>query len=214
MRFGANCKRQGKREDNKEEGRISVSSLALEKENLPIFEEGNRHVALPAPILAHTLYPTVQSPSVPSSQQYGLVVARPPLLPSSYIHGPYSPVYGLTPLSLSAPTYTRPYTPLPSSTSAPQCTHYAQHGMCKFGPACKFDHSMGTLSYSPFASSLVDMPVAPHPMGSSMGTFAPSSSSPDLRLELILGSSKGISFNQNAIFHGNTEWFSWFIFFF
>ena len=44
--------------------------------------------ALPAPVPAHTLYPTVQSPSVPSSQQYGLVVARPPLLPSSYIHGP------------------------------------------------------------------------------------------------------------------------------
>ena len=48
--------------------------------------------ALPAPVPAHTLYPTVQSPSVPSSQQYGLIVARPPLLPSSYIHGPYSPV--------------------------------------------------------------------------------------------------------------------------
>ncbi|RVW55725.1 Zinc finger CCCH domain-containing protein 6 [Vitis vinifera] len=49
---------------------------------------------------------------------------------------------------------------------------------------------MGTLSYSPSASSLADMPVAPYPVGSSMGTLAPSSSSSDLRPELISGSSK------------------------
>lgn len=73
---------------------------------------------------------------------------------------------------------------------APQCTHYAQRGICKFGPTCKFDHPMGTLSYSPSASSLADMPVAPYPVGSSMGTLAPSSSSSDLRPELISGSSK------------------------
>lgn len=63
----------------------------------------------------------------------------------------------------------------------PACTHYTQRGQCKFGPACKFDHPMGTLSYSPSASSLVDMPVAPYPVGSSIGTLAPSSSSSDLR---------------------------------
>lgn len=49
---------------------------------------------------------------------------------------------------------------------------------------------MGTLSYSPSASSLADMPVAPYPVGSSMGTLAPSSSSSDLRPELMSGSSK------------------------
>ncbi|KAJ6719727.1 ZINC FINGER CCCH DOMAIN-CONTAINING PROTEIN 58 [Salix purpurea] len=63
----------------------------------------------------------------------------------------------------------------------PACTHYTQRGQCKFGPACKFDHPMGTLSYSPSASSLADMPVAPYPVGSSIGTLAPSSSSSDLR---------------------------------
>lgn len=73
---------------------------------------------------------------------------------------------------------------------AAPCTHYAQRGVCKFGPACKFDHPMGTLSYSPSASSLADMPVAPYPVGSSIGTLAPSSSSSDLRPELISGSSK------------------------
>ncbi|KAF3596710.1 hypothetical protein DY000_02026135 [Brassica cretica] len=50
-----------------------------------------------------------------------------------------------------------------------------------FVPACKFDHSMSSyslLSYIMSASSLTDMPVAPHPVGSSLlGTLAPSSSS-------------------------------------
>ena len=70
------------------------------------------------------------------------------------------------------------------------CTHYAQRGVCKFGPACKFDHPMGSLSYSPSASSLADMPVAPYPVGSSIGMLAPSSSSSELRPELTSGSSK------------------------
>lgn len=47
---------------------------------------------LPTPVPAPTVYPTVQSPSVPSAQQYGVVVARPPLLPSSYVQGPYGPM--------------------------------------------------------------------------------------------------------------------------
>ncbi|OVA15018.1 hypothetical protein BVC80_949g24 [Macleaya cordata] len=46
---------------------------------------------------------------------------------------------------------------------------------------------MGTLSYSPSASSLADMPVAPYPVGSSLATLAPSSSSSDLRPEFITG---------------------------
>ncbi|KAF2542556.1 hypothetical protein F2Q68_00033135 [Brassica cretica] len=49
-----------------------------------------------------------------------------------------------------------------------QCSHFAQHGICKFGPACKFNHSMSSsLSYSPSASSLTNMPVAPYPIVSS-----------------------------------------------
>lgn len=71
------------------------------------------------------------------------------------------------------------------------CSHYLQSKVCRFGPSCKFDHPMGALSYSPSASSLADMPVAPYPVGSSMGTLAPSSSSSsDLRPELISGASK------------------------
>ncbi|KAL2470337.1 Zinc finger CCCH domain-containing protein 32 [Abeliophyllum distichum] len=76
---------------------------------------------------------------------------------------------------------------LPLRPGAPLCSHYAQNGVCKFGPSCKFDHPMRTLSYSPSASSLTDMPVAPYPVGSTNATLAPSSSSSDLRPELISG---------------------------
>nr|GMD65758.1 zinc finger CCCH domain-containing protein 34 [Ipomoea batatas]GMD72205.1 zinc finger CCCH domain-containing protein 34 [Ipomoea batatas]GME05419.1 zinc finger CCCH domain-containing protein 34 [Ipomoea batatas] len=79
---------------------------------------------------------------------------------------------------------------LPLRPDAPVCLHYSQNGVCKFGPTCKFDHPMGTLSYSPSASSLADMPVAPFPVGSSMGTLAPSSSSSDLRPNLTSGSNQ------------------------
>ncbi|CAL5337839.1 unnamed protein product [Camellia sinensis] len=75
-------------------------------------------------------------------------------------------------------------------SGAPLCTHYAQNGVCRFGPSCKFDHPMGTLSYSPSTSSLADMPVAPYPVGSSKGTLAPSSSSSELRPEFMSGSHK------------------------
>ncbi|EOY06449.1 hypothetical protein QUC31_016267 [Theobroma cacao] len=240
--------------------------------------------SVPTPVPAPAIYSTVQSPSGPSSQQYGVVMARPPLMPGSYMQGHYGPlllspgmvsvpswnpymapvspgtqptvgsssIFGVTPLSPSAPAYTGPYLPVPSSVGpssssqkeqsfperpgqpecqyymktgdckygsscryhhppeviapkadvmlgplglplrpgAPPCSHYSQRGVCKFGAACKFDHPTGTLSYSPSASSLADMPVAPYPVGSTIGTLAPSSSSSELRPDLISGSSK------------------------
>ncbi|KAK9052944.1 hypothetical protein SSX86_029574 [Deinandra increscens subsp. villosa] len=79
---------------------------------------------------------------------------------------------------------------LPLRPGAPICTHYSQKGMCKFGPSCKFDHPMGMLNYSPSASSLADMPVAPYPVGLSIATLAPSSSSSDLRPDLISAANK------------------------
>ncbi|KAM7463053.1 hypothetical protein LguiA_031174 [Lonicera macranthoides] len=251
---------------------------------------GPSHTAIPMP--PPTIYSTVQSPSVTSSQQYGVVagnwpVARPTLLSGSYFPGTYGPmlfppgmvpfpgwspyqgsaspvaspntqptvgagqIYGITQLSPSSPAYTGSYISIPSSAGpsgsqkeqslperpgqpecyhfvktgdckfgsscryhhpstwsaaktnfvlspmglplrpgAPVCLHYAQNGVCKFGPSCKFDHPMGTLSYCPSASSLADMPVAPYPVGSSIGTLAPSSSSSELRPELISGPHK------------------------
>lgn len=251
-------------------------------------------VPAPAPVPAPSIYSMVQSPSVQSSQQYGVVttgnwpVARPPMIPGSYLPGTYGPmlihpgmvpfpgwnpyqapvsplaspnaqptvgggtIYGITQLSPSAPAYTGSYISIPSSAGpsgssqkehtfperpgqpechyfiktgdckfgsscryhhprewsaektnfvlspmglplrpgAPVCLHYAQNGVCKFGPSCKFDHPMGTLSYSPSASSLADMPVAPYPVGASIGTLAPSSSSSELRPDIISGPNK------------------------
>ncbi|XP_073028768.1 zinc finger CCCH domain-containing protein 32-like isoform X2 [Primulina eburnea] len=248
-------------------------------------------LAAPAALGTPAVYTTLQLP-VQSSQQYGVIsgnwpVARPPVLPGSYVPGNYGPlllppgvvplpgwtpypasispagfpstqpsgsgtVYGITHLSPQATSYTGPYFPVtspagPSSSSqkehafperpgqpecqyylrtgdckfgstckyhhppewsaqktsfmlspmglplrpgAPPCLHYAQNGVCRFGPSCKFDHSMRTLSYSPSASSLTDMPVAPYPVGSTNATLAPSSSSSDLRPELLPGFSK------------------------
>lgn len=70
------------------------------------------------------------------------------------------------------------------------CTFYLQNGHCKFGSTCKFDHPMGAMRYSPSASSLIDMPVAPYPVGSLLATLAPSSSSSELRPELLSGTKK------------------------
>ncbi|XP_047335188.1 zinc finger CCCH domain-containing protein 34-like [Impatiens glandulifera] len=80
---------------------------------------------------------------------------------------------------------------LPLRPGIPICSHYAQNNVCKFGPSCKFDHPMGNISYSPSASSLSDMPVAPYPIGSSsMGTLASSSSSSDMKPETLSGINK------------------------
>lgn len=56
---------------------------------------------------------------------------------------------------------------LPLRPTQPTCTYYSHYGICKFGPTCKFDHPMAGLSYSPSASSLSEIPVAPYPRGSS-----------------------------------------------
>ncbi|CAK9215508.1 unnamed protein product [Sphagnum troendelagicum] len=65
---------------------------------------------------------------------------------------------------------------LPLRPGAPPCTFYTHYGICKFGPTCKFDHPLGGLTYSPSASSLADMPVAPYPTGFSPTAVGASSS--------------------------------------
>lgn len=250
----------------------------------PVPPVSSLHVPVPSP-----LYPTVQTPSGPSSQQIGVLVARPPLLHGSFVQSPYGPIvlsptmvpfsgwgpyqatatspvlpsgspanvgstqlYGITQLPSPGNAYTGPYQlsgssvgpssrnqneqSFPASPNQPEyhyyskpeelpfapsyryhkppdmsapkvnavlssaglplrpgaalCTHYAQRGICKFGPACKFDHPIAPLSYSPSASSLTDVPVAPYFVGSSIGTLVPSSSSPELQPELTAGSSR------------------------
>ncbi|KAG0589622.1 hypothetical protein KC19_1G034500 [Ceratodon purpureus] len=92
---------------------------------------------------------------------------------------------------------------LPLRPGAPPCSFYTRYGICKFGPTCKFDHPLvGGLTYSPSASSLSDMPVAPYPIGSSPTTLAPSSSSDAQALdssgslEAVGGYGEGMSGHQ------------------
>ena len=79
---------------------------------------------------------------------------------------------------------------------AQPCLYYSQHGFCKFGPGCKFDHPLGALSYSPSASSLGDVPIAPYPLSLPVAPMAPSPSSSGLRPDYILA--KDSSANQPA----------------
>lgn len=51
---------------------------------------------------------------------------------------------------------------LPIREGAEKCSFYMQYGTCKFGHTCKFDHPINNLAYSPSASSLTDLPVAPY----------------------------------------------------
>ncbi|XP_058082195.1 zinc finger CCCH domain-containing protein 32-like isoform X2 [Magnolia sinica] len=75
-------------------------------------------LSMPAP--APAFYPTVQSPSVPSPPQYGGVaswqVARPPLIPGSYVQGPYGALMfspGMVPIP-GWSTYPPPVSPVAS----------------------------------------------------------------------------------------------------
>lgn len=86
------------------------------------------------------------------------------------------------------------------------CAFYMRNGYCKFGPTCKFDHPIRTVRYSPSASSLTDIPVAPYMVGSSLATLAPSFSyaSLDPHSSRIpssgntLSSSAGLIFSQTV----------------
>ncbi|KAG5416458.1 hypothetical protein IGI04_004025 [Brassica rapa subsp. trilocularis] len=299
--FGASCKYHHPRQGGGSVAPVSLSYLGYplrlgEKECSYYMRTGQCKFGLtcrfnhPVPLQPQqqqpqpqlqTIYPTLQSQPMPSSQQYGLVLSRPSVLPASYLPSPYggpppmvlppgmvtypswnpyqasltampspgtqpsigsSSVYGMASLSPSGPAYTgtyqsggpslttsteqsfpqRPDQPecqyfmrtgdckfgsscryhhppldavlqpktgvlvnsigLPLRPGVAQCSHFAQHGICKFGPACKFDHSMSSsLSYSPSASSLTNMPVAPYPIGSS----APISSSNEPTTEAV-----------------------------
>lgn len=60
------------------------------------------------------------------------------------------------------------------------------------------------MRYNPSASSLVDMPVAPYPVGSLLATLAPSFSTSDLHPELISASKKD-TYSTRMSSPGNTS---------
>jgi len=84
------------------------------------------------------------------------------------------------------------------------CAFYLQNGHCKFGSTCKFDHPLGSMRYSPSASSLIDVPVTPYPVGSLLSQLAPSTTSSELRPELMSGSKKE-SFSARIPSSGNSS---------
>lgn len=63
------------------------------------------------------------------------------------------------------------------------CSYYLQKGHCKFGHNCKFDHPMGTLEYSPSASSLNEIPIASYVLSSSATAMVATVSFPELQDE-------------------------------
>jgi len=58
------------------------------------------------------------------------------------------------------------------------------------------------MRYSPSASSLIDVPVTPYPVGSLLSQLAPSTTSSELRPELMSGSKKE-SFSARIPSSGN-----------
>lgn len=54
---------------------------------LPVPQASTLPVRVPSPF-----YPTMQPPSGPTSQQYGVMFARPSLVPGSLVQNPYGPV--------------------------------------------------------------------------------------------------------------------------
>ncbi|CAM6082199.1 unnamed protein product [Calypogeia fissa] len=105
-----------------------------------------------------------------------------------------SPTCGLSPMGLPLRPGTQP------------CTFYTRYGICKFGPTCKFDHPLGGLPYSPSASSLTDMPVAPYPLGGGAMTVATSSEVPsDPPQPGVSKSNEPISHPEGSLFESQTR---------
>ncbi|GMH08329.1 hypothetical protein Nepgr_010169 [Nepenthes gracilis] len=117
-----------------------------------------------APIATSGIYPSVQSHPAPSSQPYGFVtgnwqVGRPPMMPGSFVQGPYGPMLlssGLLPFPSWA-SYQAEARPYPSVASAaasssgtqkelscperpgqPECQFYPKTGNYKFGSSFEY----------------------------------------------------------------------------
>ncbi|XP_059280630.1 zinc finger CCCH domain-containing protein 58 [Lycium ferocissimum] len=96
----------------------------------------------PAAVPAPHFYPTVQSPSVQSAQQYGVVSgnwpgARPTLLPGSYIPGAYGSMLlpqGMVPLPGWTP-YPAPVSPVPSPSTQPAAAAGPMYGLSQLSPS-------------------------------------------------------------------------------
>ncbi|OIW13940.1 hypothetical protein TanjilG_09291 [Lupinus angustifolius] len=127
------------------------------------------HLSMPVP---SPLYPTVPPPSGHSPQQFGLLVARPPLLPGSYVQSPYGPVLlspSMVPYSGWAPyqaTATSPVLPssTPSNVGSAQfygITQLPSSAGAYAGPYQPSDSLIGPSSSSQKEHSLPERPDQP-----------------------------------------------------
>ncbi|XP_027116904.1 zinc finger CCCH domain-containing protein 32 isoform X1 [Coffea arabica] len=99
---------------------------------------------------------------------------------------------------------------LPLRPGMQSCPFYLQKGHCKFGRNCKFDHPMGTVEYSPSASSLTDVPVTPYMLCSSTAMEGQAAEFVGSKLDLqitrdrphgsSLSGSVGLTFSRTAPF--------------
>ncbi|KAK6164757.1 hypothetical protein DH2020_001621 [Rehmannia glutinosa] len=110
---------------------------------------------------ARPFYPTVQSFSSPSPEQYdssttSYRVARPPLLPGSYVAGAYGPMLlpGVVPVPNWNP-YSGPVSPAPSPGAQPSAGAASVYGMSQLGS-----------SAPAFAGAYSQLPSSAGPSGS------------------------------------------------
>ncbi|PPD73328.1 hypothetical protein GOBAR_DD29747 [Gossypium barbadense] len=129
----------------------------------------------------------IHSPSSLSSQQYGVVMARPPLMPGSYVQGPYGSLL-LSPSMVSFPSW-NPYPGLVNSSTQPSVgsrsvfrgtplSHLApaytrsyqlvsssvgsSSSDCKFGSSCKYHHPLEVVApKSDVILSTLGLPLRP-----------------------------------------------------
>ncbi|XP_047056405.1 zinc finger CCCH domain-containing protein 5-like [Lolium rigidum] len=155
---------------------------------------GLSHQGPPSGVAYGSNYAPLPSSTWPSSNKQEVVFPERPGQPECHHYMKTGTCkFGATckynhPQYLSTPRSNYMLSPLglPIRPGAQPCVYYSQHGFCKYGPGCKFDHPLGALSYSPSASSLGDMPIAPYP-SLPAAPMAPSPSSSVPRPEYILG---------------------------
>ncbi|WZY76885.1 hypothetical protein YC2023_023269 [Brassica napus] len=99
-----------------------------------------------------------------SQQEFRVIIPRPKLLPGLHVQSTYG--YSKKWFFLSVWSHAQ-------LTLASHCViQYPQCVIGKFGHTCKFVHSMSSysssLSYSPMVSSVIDMPLTPYPLESSL----------------------------------------------
>ncbi|CAF2136550.1 BnaA02g35100D [Brassica napus] len=167
-RFGATCKyhhpRQGGRDSFTTPTSLSYMGLPLrpgEKECSYYMRTGQCkfgstcrfHHPVPPGVQAPSpsqqlstgpaIYPPLQSQSVPSSQQFGLVIPRPQLLPGSYVQSPYGtynqmvlppPPPGMVPYSGWNPYLASSISAMPSHGSQPSMGSSSVYGVRPLSP--------------------------------------------------------------------------------